>query len=125
MSVTPSAVRTAAVFRIDQFVVPAGAMDAFTQQLHSTQQTLNSLPGCRQNLVLTQSVSHDQFNVMTLVEWENDQVFAAAKMVMQKKYAEAGFDAVTFMRGLGVRYDFGLYRHFTSDRDNALTGAKN
>jgi hypothetical protein len=34
---------------------------------------------------------------------------AAAQAVVQKNYADEGFDPASFMRALGVRADMGLY----------------
>ena len=50
-----------------------------------------------------------EFNVVTIVEWVNTQAIVAATAVMQKKYAEEGFDPSAFMQTLGVRADLGLY----------------
>jgi hypothetical protein len=100
---------SASVFRIDKFVVPADALPTFIEQVHRTQRALGTIPGCQQNLVLTQTVGSGEFNVVTVVEWVNPQALDAAKAVMQRKYAEEGFDATAFMRGLGVRADMGIY----------------
>ncbi len=67
------------------------------------------LPGCQQNLVLTQTGGPGEFNVVTVVEWASTQAIVAAQDVMQKRYAEEGFDPAAFMRRLGVRADLGLY----------------
>ncbi|WP_066702733.1 antibiotic biosynthesis monooxygenase [Curvibacter delicatus] len=111
MSIRPSSNPSAPVFRVDKFVVPADALPAFIEQVRRTQQALGVLPGCRQNLVLTQTGGPGEFNVVTLVEWANTQAIAAATAAMQQKYAEEGFDPSAFMRGLGVRADLGLYNH--------------
>jgi heme-degrading monooxygenase HmoA len=99
------------VFRVDKFIVPAGALPAFMGRVHHTQHTLDTLPGCRQNLVLTQTGGTGEYNVVTLVEWASAEAMAAAHGLMQRKYAEEGFDPATFMQGLGVRADLGLYGH--------------
>ena len=99
----------ASVFRVDKFVVPAGALPTFIEQLHRIQRMLNSVPGCRQNLVLTQTGGAGEFNVVTVVEWASVQAMVAAKADVQKKYAEEGFDPPSFMRRLGVRADMGDY----------------
>ena len=67
--------------------------------------------GCRQNLVLTQPDLAGEFNVMTLVEWSHESHFAAAKAVMQARYAQERFDPAAFMQQLGVQADLGTYRH--------------
>lgn len=109
MSTSPSTHSPAPVFRIDKFAVPADALPAFLEQVHRVRQTLEALPGCQQNLVLTQTGGPGEFNVVTLVEWVNPQAIVAATAAMQKKYAAEGFDPSAFMQTLGVRADLGLY----------------
>lgn len=99
------------VYRIDRFNVPASAWPAFLERLHLTQRALDKLPGCRQNLVLTQPDLAGEFNVMTVVEWMDESHMSAAKAVMQARYAEERFDPAAFMHGLGVQADLGVYRH--------------
>lgn len=101
----------ASIFRIDRFVVPAEALPAFMERLRFTQRTLDTLPGCKQNLVLKQEGTPGEFNIITLVEWNDGEAIAAAKATMQAKYAEEGFDPAAFIRKLGVQADMGVYRN--------------
>lgn len=102
---------TAPVFRLDHFAVPAAAMPAFVERLRYTQQALDGMPGCKQNLVLTRIGTNGEYDIATLVEWENADAVAAAKAAMQQRYAEEGFDPAAFMRGLGIRADMASYMH--------------
>lgn len=105
---TSKAVGTS-IFRIDKFVVPPAAMLAFMARVQRTRNILSTLPGCRQNLVLTQTGGPGEFNVITIVEWANAEAFADARSAMEERYAREGFDPGSFMRSLGVRGDLGLY----------------
>jgi heme-degrading monooxygenase HmoA len=98
------------VYRIDRFNVPANALSAFVERLHTTQRALDQLPGCRQNLVLRQPDLAGEFNVMTVVEWTDESHMAAAKATMQARYAQERFDPAAFMQELGVQADLGVYR---------------
>ena len=75
---------SSSVFRVDKFVVPGHALPTFVEQLQRTKQTLDAIPGCRQNLVLTQLVGPGEYNVMTVVEWASPQAIVAAKDVVKK-----------------------------------------
>ncbi|SFK79769.1 hypothetical protein [Lysobacter sp. cf310] len=97
------------VYRLDHFVVPAAAMPAFTERLRLTQRTLDAMPGCKQNLVLSRTGPSGEYDVATLVEWENAEAVAAAKAAMQRHYTETGFDPAQFMRELGIRADMASY----------------
>ncbi|KRD39036.1 hypothetical protein ASE35_01280 [Lysobacter sp. Root916] len=97
------------VYRLDHFVVPAAAMPAFIERLRYTQQALDALPGCKQNLVLSRIGASGEYDIATLVEWESADAVAAAKAAMQQHYAETGFDPAQFMRELGIRADLASY----------------
>lgn len=99
----------ASVFRVDNFSVPADKLTTFLEQLRRIQRTLWAIPGCHQNLVLTRTAGAGEFNVVTVVEWASAEAMVAAKGVMQKKYADEGFDPPSFMHKLGVRVDVGVY----------------
>lgn len=101
----------APVFRLDHFAVPAAAMPAFVERLRYTQQALDGMPGCKQNLVLTRIGIGGEYDIATLVEWESADAVAAAKAAMQQRYAEEGFDPAAFMHGLGIRADMASYMH--------------
>jgi heme-degrading monooxygenase HmoA len=100
----------ASIFRIDRFVVPTEALPAFMERLRFTQQTLDTLSGCKQNLVLKQEDSPDESRIITLVEWSDTEAITAAKATMLAKYTEEGFDPAAFIRELGVQGDMGVYR---------------
>jgi heme-degrading monooxygenase HmoA len=97
------------VFRIDRFDVPESAEEAFLRRVQRIQSLIDPLPGCRQNLVLTQSRAEGRLRVVTVVEWETAAAMDAAKAYVQRQYAQEGFDPPAFMRQLGVEADLGLY----------------
>jgi heme-degrading monooxygenase HmoA len=98
------------IFRIDRFAVPAAALAPFMERVRHIQQLLDRQPGCLQNLVLVSSEPTAQFNILTLVEWENTQHMAAARAAVQAEYAAEGFDPQGFMRSLGVQPDMGSFQ---------------
>lgn len=110
MAALAAAQPTTSLFRLDRFHVPAQAMPAFIERLRHTQQALDTMPGCKQNLVLQQEAGQGEYNVITLVEWSDAEAFAAAKAAMRDMYEEAGFDPGAFMRELNVTADMGVYR---------------
>jgi|SRR5690242_20401967 len=100
----------AATFRVDRFDVPRSALEPFMARLRTTQRLLDQREGCRQNLVLQGPVQGDSVAVVTIVEWTNEDVMAAARAAMQAHYAREGFDPAAFMRELGIRPDMLAYR---------------
>lgn len=97
------------VFRVDKFVVPAGALATFVEQMQHIQRLLRTQPGCVRATVLKQTGGSGEFNVLTLVEWESDAAVAAAQEAVQQKFAQEGFDPKAFAQGLGARSDLGFY----------------
>lgn len=101
----------AAVFRVDKFVVPAASLPAFFAKMREIQQVVRQMPGCRRDLLLQQSSGAGEFNVVRLIEWADTASVEAALATMQKRFKEEGFDPTAFfVRQLGARTDFGLYR---------------
>jgi heme-degrading monooxygenase HmoA len=98
------------VFRIDRFIVPESAVEAFMRRVQRIQSLIDPLPGCRQNLVLTQARDAGTLRVLTVVEWETTAAMDAARAYVQQQYAQEGFDPPAFMRQLGVEADLGLYQ---------------
>ena len=99
------------VFRVDKFVVPADALPAFIERMQHIQRSVRALPGCRRDLLLTQSGGAGEFNVVRWIEWADAQAIADAQLVIQKQFAEEGFDPTQFfVQELGARADLGLYR---------------
>jgi hypothetical protein len=96
-------------WRVDKFIVPQQAIPAFMARVHRIDRDLATMPGCRQNLVLTQTGGPGEFNVVTVVEWASAHAMAEAKATMQARYAEEGFQPEAFMREIGVKADLALY----------------
>lgn len=104
-----SATRLLPVFRVDKFAVPPASMRAFLDRLRQVHKVLETLPGCSQSVVLTQSGGSDEFNVVTIAQWVDEAAAANARVAMQAYYRDEQFDADAFMRRLGVRGDFSVY----------------
>ena len=71
----------------------------------------DGLPGCRRDLLLTQTAAACEFNVMRWIEWSDARAIADAPVAMRKRFAGEGFDPTAFfMQKLGARADMGLCR---------------
>lgn len=99
-----------AVFRVDKFVVPAAALDAFMTRLRYVHAILVDLPGSVQRHILSQIGGDGEFNVVTFLEWADREAMTAAVAHMQKRFAEDGFDPKKMVVDLGIRADHGFYR---------------
>lgn len=100
-----------AVFRVDKFIVPTDSLPAFVAKMHEIQQVVRQMPGCQRDLLLQQSSGAGEFNVVRIIEWADTASVEAALASMQKRFKEEGFDPTAFfVRQLGARTDFGMYR---------------
>lgn len=100
---------TSSLFRIDKFIVPPAAMAPFLARVQHVKDLLDTVPGCKQNLMLTQNGGPGEYNVVTIVEWENADAVSHAQAFMKQRYAEEAFDPAAYMISLGVRADLGMY----------------
>jgi hypothetical protein len=101
----------AAVFRVDKFIVPSASLPAFMARMKEIQQMVRELPGCRRDLLLQQTGGAGEFNVVRIIEWASTEAIEAALATMQRRFKEEGFDPTAFfVKQLGAKTDFGLYR---------------
>jgi heme-degrading monooxygenase HmoA len=100
---------SSSVYRVDKFVVPAAARDEFMVRISAIRQILDDMPGCRQNLVLEQTSSSSEFNVVTIVEWEDADVFEKAKDTVTARYKQMNFNPQELIARLGIKADMANY----------------
>jgi hypothetical protein len=101
----------AAVFRVDKFIVLSASLPAFMARMREIQQVVRQMPGCRRDLLLQQTGGAGEFNVVRLIEWASAEAVESALAEMQKRFKEEGFDPTAFfVKQLGAKTDFGLYR---------------
>lgn len=100
------------VYRVDKFVVPAAARDEFMARILNIREILDGMKGCCQNLVLEQVSGPGEFNVVTIVEWEDANALEKAKTAVAARYTEMNFNPQETMARLGIKADmanYGLY----------------
>lgn len=99
------------IYKIDRLTVPGEAIPAFAARLRRIQEALQTQPGCLQNLVLAGAISGDGGrDFVTVVEWESEAAFNAARLAIQQRYSTEGFDPTAFMQQLGVSANLGVFR---------------
>ena len=101
----------AAVFRVDKFIVPSPSLPTFMARMKEIQQMVRELPGCRRDLLLQQTGGAGEFNVVRIIEWASTEAVTSALATMQQRFKDEGFDPTAFfVKQLGAKTDFGLYR---------------
>lgn len=98
------------IYRIDKFVVPQAAREEFLKRVHSTHEILRRQPGFIRDALLEQIAGPGRFNIVTMVEWENQGAIDAARAVVAKAHAESGFNAQETMARLGIEADIANYK---------------
>lgn len=98
------------VYRLDKFLVPNAAREEFLKNVNHTHALLKSQPGYLQGFILEQPVNADEFNLVTLIEWENSQSAESARFVVQAMHKETGFNPQEVRARLGIKFELGDYR---------------
>jgi heme-degrading monooxygenase HmoA len=100
----------ASLFRVDKFVVPAPARDAFLSAVRSAQQIVALQPGCVRNQVLEQVGGSGEFNFVSIVEWASAREMEQARHAIAQHHAQNGVDIEAFRARNGIRVDVATYR---------------
>lgn len=105
-----SANHATSLFRVDKFIVPTEARDAFMEKVEATHAILRRQPGFVRDMLLEQTGGPGRFNIMTLVEWTDAAAVEGAKVAVQAMHALMDFNPPVFMATLGIEADLGQYR---------------
>jgi heme-degrading monooxygenase HmoA len=97
------------VYRVDKFRVPDYARQEFVERVQSTHETLRTQPGFRQDWVLEQHSGPGEFNIVTIVEWENVEAIPNARVAVQALHQRMNFDPHAMYTRLGITADLGYY----------------
>jgi antibiotic biosynthesis monooxygenase (ABM) superfamily enzyme len=98
------------VYRIDKFAVPNQAKDEFLAKVLQTHALLKTIPGFRQDFVLEQASENDKFNIVTIVEWENEEAVALAKTAVSTMHQQINFNPQETIARLGITADIGTFK---------------
>lgn len=97
------------IYKLDRFSVPNPARGEFLPKVMAIMQLLKAQPGHIQSFVLEQPGINDEFNLVTLVEWENKQATEGARGAVAAMQKATGFNPQETMARLGIRAEMGFY----------------
>ena len=100
----------AAVFRVDKFVVPAEAREEILRKVRATHELLRVQQGFVQDFVLEQFSGPGEFNLVTIVEWENQAAVDNVVPIVKAAHERAGFNPQETIARLGVKADIANYQ---------------
>jgi len=106
---TPLAV-SGRVYRLDRFVVPVTARDAFLEKVTATHRVLRQQPGFIRDHLLEQPNGPDETIIVTLAEWSDAAATAPARAAVAEMHRALRFSPHAFMAELGIRAEMGTYR---------------
>lgn len=101
---------TTPFYRIDKFIVPEAARQAFIDAVDATDAIMRTQPGFIRHDVLEQVGGPGEFNFVTVAEWESDAVIPVVAAAIARNHAERGFDRNAFLAAHGIRADIATYR---------------
>ena len=102
--------RTASVFRVDKFVVPAEARDEILSRVFMTHELLRRQEGFVQDFLLEQFSGPGEFNIVTMVEWESQAAIDKVVPIVKAAHERIAFSAQETIARLGVKADIANYQ---------------
>lgn len=106
---------SAHIYRIDKFIVPEAAREEFMEKVKPTHALLKTQPGFIQDLILEQSAGPGKFNIVTLVEWENEAAIAQARTAVANLHQQMNFNPQETLTRLGIQADLANYRQMAAE----------
>ena len=98
------------VFRVDKFVVPAGAREEILAKVKMTHELLRLQEGFVQDFLLEQFSGPGEFNLVTIVEWESQAAVDNVVPIVKAAHERVAFDPKETIARLGVRADIANYQ---------------
>jgi hypothetical protein len=95
---------------IDKFFVPQPAIREFTERMSINRSFIRTLPGFITDAAYEQTDEQGNLIVITIAQWENEDVLRKAKEAVQAEYKKQGFDLPEMLKRLNITMDRGSYR---------------
>ena len=96
-------------FFIDKFIVPAAAVNEFTNRMNINRNFIKKLPGFIKDEAYQRTDEHGNLVCITIAAWENEDALKKAREVVQAEYKKQGFDMPAMLSRLNIVMDRGLY----------------
>jgi heme-degrading monooxygenase HmoA len=77
---------------IDKFIVPAQAVNEFTNRMNSNRDFIKKLPGFIKDEAYERTDEQGNLVCITIAIWENEEVMKKARETVQAEYKKQGFD---------------------------------
>lgn len=110
MSLKPATMQTRPAVYVDQFFVPAPAIDSFMQRLQYNRHLLSTLPGLIRQDAYTRKDEQGNLHVITTANWESDAALQHARTVVQETYKKEGFDLPAMLERQHIKLERALYQ---------------
>jgi predicted ester cyclase/heme-degrading monooxygenase HmoA len=94
---------------IDKFIVPAAAVNEFTDRMNINRNFIKKLPGFIKDEAWQRPDEHGNLVCITIAVWENEDALKKAREVVQAEYKKQGFDMPAMLSRLNIVMDRGLY----------------
>lgn len=98
------------VYRLDKFIVPHSARVEFLAKINEIHAILRAQAGFVQDFLLEQPLNDHEFNLVTLIEWENSSYIDGARAAVMALHNLTGFNPEETMSRLGIQANMGTYK---------------
>lgn len=110
ISSKPATMQTKPSVYVDQFFVPAAAIDSFMQRMQHNRQLLRTLPGLISQEAYTRKDDQGNLHVITTASWESDAALQRARATVQEAYKKEGFDLPAMLERLHIKLERAVYQ---------------
>jgi heme-degrading monooxygenase HmoA len=85
-----------------------------TKHAKNTHELLKAQPGFIQDFLLEQPADPGEFNVITIVEWQDKEAIENARAAVMDMHKSAGFNPQEMFARLGIKADLGNYKRINA-----------
>lgn len=97
------------VIRINRFSVPANARHDFMALVEKTHDIIRAQPGFVDDMILDQRSGPSAFNLVTILQFEDEYALQPAIAAVAQADAQAGIDRQALSREWGVETEIAFY----------------
>lgn len=110
MGFKTSTMQTKHAVYVDQFFVPAPAIDSFMERMLYNRKLLRTMPGLLHQEAYARKDEQGNLYVLTTASWESDEALQHARATVQGVYKQEGFDLVALLERQHIKLERSVYQ---------------
>ncbi len=95
---------------VDMFSVPNDKKSAFLEQTNIARNVVKALPGFVEGHTYEMQDTDEQFNILTVVVWQDKTAYENARMMVAEEYQRRGFNPLKTVQEMGINMIRATYK---------------